>query len=168
MPRCLRFRVTAATNIRKPPFLTASGDLSHHLSSIAPVNPAVADPNLTDRARVFSGSKWEPLAGYCRAVRVGNRILVSGTTATHGADHAVAPNDAGAQATYILDKIIGAIRAHGAGPEHVVRTRIYLVDVEDCEAVSIAHGRFFSVTCPANTLLQVAKTRWPLSRRNRS
>ena len=142
---------------RKPPFLTASGDLSHHLSSIAPVNPVVPDPKLEDRARVFSGSKWEPLAGYCRAIRVGDRILVSGTTATHGADHVVAPNDAASQTTYILDKIIGAIRAHGAGPEHVVRTRVYLVDVEDCEAVSVAHGRFFSEVCPANTLLQVAK-----------
>ncbi|WP_339115528.1 aldo/keto reductase [Thioclava sp. GXIMD2076] len=142
---------------RKPPFLTASGDLSHHLNSIAPLHPALPDPNLPDRARVFSGSRWEPIAGYCRAVRVGERILVSGTTATHGADHAIAPDNAGAQTTYILDKIVAALRAHGAGPEHVVRTRIYLTDAEDCEAVSRAHGRFFAQHPPANTLLQVAR-----------
>ncbi|WP_349295016.1 aldo/keto reductase (plasmid) [Thioclava sp. 'Guangxiensis'] len=142
---------------RKPPFLTASGDLSHHLNSIAPLHPALPDPILPDRARVFSGSRWEPIAGYCRAVRIGERILVSGTTATHGADHAIAPDNAGAQTTYILDKIVAALRAHGAGPEHVVRTRIYLTDAEDCEAVSRAHGRFFAQHPPANTLLQVAR-----------
>ncbi|AWI86646.1 aldo/keto reductase (plasmid) [Alloyangia pacifica] len=142
---------------RKPPFLTASGDLSHHLSELPPVHPALADAALADRARVFTGSKWEPIAGYCRAVKVGNRILVSGTTATHGDSHNVAPGNAGAQTTYILDKIVAALRAHGAGPEHVVRTRVYLVDAEDCEAVSVAHGRFFADHPPANTLLQVAQ-----------
>lgn len=141
---------------RKPPFLTASGDLSHHLDAIPPLHSAVPDPALSDRARVFTGSRWEPLAGYCRAIRVGNRILVSGTTATHGTDHAIAPDHAGAQTTYILDKIIAALRAHGAGPEHVVRTRVYLMDADDCEAVSRAHGRVFAGICPANTLLQVA------------
>ena len=142
---------------RKPPFLTASGDLSHHLNEIPPVHPATPDAALPDRARVFTGSVWEPIAGYCRAVRVGDRILVSGTTATHGTDHAIAPDNAGVQTTYILDKIIASIRAHGAGPEHVVRTRVYLTDVADCEAVSIAHGRVFGDVCPANTLLQAAK-----------
>ncbi|WP_410217156.1 aldo/keto reductase [Paracoccus sp. (in: a-proteobacteria)] len=142
---------------RKPPFLTASGDLSHHLNAILPLHPSVADAALPDRARVFTGSKWEPLAGYCRAIRVGGRILVSGTTATHGNDHPVAPGNAGAQTTYILDKIGAALRAHGAGPEHVVRTRVYLTDADDCKAVSIAHGRFFGNYPPANTLLQVAR-----------
>lgn len=141
---------------RKPPFLTASGDLSHHLDALAPLHAAIPDAALPDRARVFSGSKWEPVAGYCRAVRVGNRILVSGTTATHGNDHAVAPGNAGAQTTFILDKIAAALRAHGAGPEHVVRTRIYLTDAADCESVSRSHGRMFGDICPANTLLQVA------------
>ncbi|MCT4368936.1 RidA family protein [Yangia mangrovi] len=117
----------------------------------------MADATLPDRARVFTGSKWEPIAGYCRAVKVGNRILVSGTTATHGDTHNVAPGNAGAQATYVLDKIVAALRAHGAGPEHVVRTRVYLIDAEDCEPVSIAHGRFFGDHPPANTLLQVAQ-----------
>lgn len=142
---------------RKPPFLTASGDLSHHLDAIPPVHPAIPDAALLDRSRVFTGSRWEPIAGYCRAIRVENRILVSGTTATHGDNHAVAPSNAGAQTTYILDKIVAALRALGAGPSHVVRTRIYLIDADDCEAVSIAHGRFFGEHPPANTLLQVAR-----------
>ncbi len=142
---------------RKPPFLTASGDLSHHLDAIPPVHPATPDAALPDRARVFTGSAWEPVAGYCRAIRAGNRILVSGTTATHGQDHAIAPGNAGAQATYVLDKILAAIRAHGGSPEHVVRTRVYLTDAADCEAVSRAPGRAFGTVCPANTLLEVAR-----------
>ncbi|RJE79186.1 aldo/keto reductase [Paracoccus sp. JM45] len=146
---------------RKPPFLTASGDLSHHLSAIAPVYPASPNAALPDRAWVLTHSKWEPIAGYCRAMRVGNRVLVSGTTATHGDDHAVAPQNAAAQATYVLDKIVAAVRAHGGGPEHIVRTRVYLTDIDDCEAVARVHGRFFGEVQPANTLLQVAALAGP-------
>ena len=136
---------------RKPPFLTASGDLSHHLSKIP---SAYAASPLPHRAglRVSSGNKWEPIAGYCRAIRVGNTIHVSGTTATHGNDRCVAPDDAGAQTTYILDKIAGAISAAGGSIEDVVRTRVYLRKQSDCEAVSLAHGRVFGELRPANTL----------------
>ena len=80
---------------RQPPFLTASGDLSHHLEMIESVLDVKTDAQ--GRMRAYSGSKWEPIAGYCRAVREGNRITVSGTTATHGHDHDVAPGHAGAQ-----------------------------------------------------------------------
>lgn len=139
---------------RKPPFLTASGDLSHHLAAIPSVYTAVAVPGREDRMRVSSGSIWEPLAGYSRAVRVGERILVSGTTATHGSDRCVAPGDPGAQTTYILDKIAASIAALGGSIEDVVRTRIYLKDAAQWEPVSRAHGRFFSVILPANTLIQ--------------
>ncbi|MDE2385108.1 MAG: aldo/keto reductase, partial [Alphaproteobacteria bacterium] len=137
---------------RKPPFLTASGDLSHHLSAIP---SAYAAEPLPHRAglRVSSGSKWEPIAGYCRAIRVGNAIHVSGTTATHGNNRCVAPGDAGGQATYILDKIGGAISAAGGKIEDVVRTRIYLRRESDCEVVSRAHGRVFGTLRPANTLI---------------
>ncbi|WP_108660283.1 aldo/keto reductase [Acuticoccus kandeliae] len=140
---------------RKPPFLTASGDLSHHLSAIPSVYSPGAMPERPARSRVSSGSKWEPIAGYSRAVRVGNRILVSGTTATHGEDRVVAPGDAGAQATYALDKIIAAIRALGGAPEDVVRTRCYLTDPAEAEAVSRAHGAVFGDIRPANTLLAI-------------
>ena len=141
---------------RKPPFLTASGDLSHHLDSLPPVWPRVAVPGTTDRWRVDSGSVWEPLAGYSRAVRVGDRILVSGTTATHGRGQLVGVGDAASQTVYILDKIAASVRALGGRLEDVVRTRVYLRDAADCEAVSAVHGRYFGEIRPANTLLQVA------------
>ena len=111
-------------------------------------------PGREDRLRVSSGSIWEPLAGYSRAVRVGDRILVSGTTATHGSNRCVAPGDPGAQATYILDKIAASISALGGKMEDVVRTRIYLKDASQWEPVSRAHGRFFSEVLPANTLVE--------------
>ena len=139
---------------RRPPFLTASGDLSHHLGEAARVYSAQASPSRPDRLRVSSGSVWEPIAGYSRAVRVKDMIHVSGTTATHGADRCVAPGDAGAQTTYILDKIAASIAACGGALEDVVRTRIYLRDASKWEAVSRAHGRVFGSILPANTLVQ--------------
>ncbi len=141
---------------RRPPFLTASGDLSHHLNSIAPVNPAPVVEGRKDQSRVSTGSYWEDVAGYCRAQRKGDRILVSGTTATAGEARIVAKADAAAQVTFILDKISSAISALGGKLEDIVRTRIYLVDMDDCEAVSRAHGRYFSEIRPANTLIGVA------------
>jgi diketogulonate reductase-like aldo/keto reductase/enamine deaminase RidA (YjgF/YER057c/UK114 family) len=139
---------------RKPPYLTASGDLSHHLGAIPNVFSATPMAQRPKRQRVSSGSVWEPAAGYSRAVRVKDRILVSGTTATHGADRCVAPGDAGAQATYILDKIAAAITALGGKIEDVVRTRIYLRDASKWEPVARAHGRMFGEIMPANTLIE--------------
>jgi aryl-alcohol dehydrogenase-like predicted oxidoreductase/enamine deaminase RidA (YjgF/YER057c/UK114 family) len=139
---------------RKPPFLTASGDLSHHLDAIPSIYQAEPVPGRPNRLRVSSGSVWEPIAGYSRAVRIGNRIIVSGTTATHGSDRCVAPGDPGAQTTYILDKIAASLAPLGGKMEDVVRTRIYLRDAEKWEPVSRAHGRFFGEILPANTLIQ--------------
>lgn len=140
---------------RRPPYLTASGDLSHHLDAIPSIYTAELVPGRPDRQRVSTGSVWEPLAGYSRAMRTGNTIRVSGTTATHGSDRVVAPGDAGAQAVYCLDKIAASLRALGGSMEDVVRTRVYLADVDDWEPVSRAHGRYFGETRPANTLLAV-------------
>jgi aryl-alcohol dehydrogenase-like predicted oxidoreductase/enamine deaminase RidA (YjgF/YER057c/UK114 family) len=141
---------------RRPPFLTASGDLSHHLASIPPVWPRQPVPGKPGRWRVDSGSVWEPLAGYARAQRIGERILVSGTTATHGEGQLVGPGDAAVQATYVLDKIAASIAALGGSLRDVVRTRVYLQDLADWQAVSAVHGRYFGDIRPANTLLQVA------------
>ena len=141
---------------RKPPFLTASGDLSHHLAALPRVfapRPGFARP---ERTAVDSGSRWEPIAGYARAVRAGSRILVSGTTATHGEGAVVCPGDAEAQTVYILDKIGAAIEALGGELDDVVRTRIYVRDVARAEAVARVHGRYFGAVRPANTLVQVA------------
>ena len=142
---------------RRPPFLTASGDLSHHLSAIPPYYQAQPVAGRPGRLRVDSGSVWEPVAGYSRAVRVGDRVLVSGTTATHGSGDMVCPHDPAGQATYILDKIAASLAALGARLEDVVRTRIYLQDAEDWEPVSRAHGSVFGAIRPANTLVEVGR-----------
>ncbi len=139
---------------RKPPFLTASGDLSHHLDALPKVYAKQAVPGHNNRWRISSGSMWEPLAGYSRALRTGNRILISGTTATHGAGQVVARDDAGAQTTWILDKIAAALSSLGGRLEDVIRTRVYLRDVTDVDAVAREHGRVFGAIRPANTLLQ--------------
>jgi enamine deaminase RidA (YjgF/YER057c/UK114 family) len=138
---------------RKPPFLTASGDLSHHLKAFPKVYQAQAIPARPDRLRIDTGSIWEPLAGYSRAVRIGERILVSGTTATHGAGEVIAPASPASQTVYILDKIRASIEALGGEMEDVVRTRVYLRNPDDWEEVSKAHGRVFGDIRPANTLI---------------
>ena len=140
---------------RRPPFLTASGDLSHHLDAVPSYFQATPDPGRPGRLRVDSGSVWEPIAGYSRAVRVGDRILVSGTTATHGAGKAVCAGDVAGQTTFILDKIGASLRALGGSLDDVVRTRVYLKDAGHWEAASRAHGRVFGEVRPANTLLEV-------------
>jgi len=138
---------------RRPPFLTASGDLSHHLDTI----PAAFAPEpVPGGARVLTGSQWEDIAGYCRAQRIGDRVLVSGTTAIAGLARAVAPGDAGAQTTYILDRILAAVASLGGRAEDVVRTRIYITDEADVLDISRAHGRVFGAIKPANTLVRVA------------
>ncbi|MBT6095494.1 MAG: aldo/keto reductase [Rhodospirillaceae bacterium] len=144
---------------RKPPFLTASGDLSHHLSEVEKPYKTVEVPGRGDRQWVLTGSEWEDIAGYCRAQRIGGRIVVSGTTATAtatvGADRVVAPDDAAAQTTFILDKIAASLGALGGSLDDVIRTRVYLTDADDALAVSKAHGRVFGDIKPANTLLCV-------------
>lgn len=138
---------------RVPPFLTASGDLSHHLSEMPRAVRATAGAR---GPHVLTGTKWEEIAGYARARQDGTLISVSGTTATAGIDRVVAPDDAGAQTTFILDRIAASLDALGAGVEDVIRTRIYLTDPADTEAVSRAHGRVFGAIKPANTLVVVA------------
>jgi aryl-alcohol dehydrogenase-like predicted oxidoreductase/enamine deaminase RidA (YjgF/YER057c/UK114 family) len=142
---------------RRPPFLTASGDLSHHLASIPKVYEAIPVEGREGRWRVDSGSVWEPIAGYSRAVRVGNRIFVSGTTATKGAGEAVCPGDPAGQTVFILDKIAASLSALGGRLEDVVRTRVYLKDAAQWEPVSRIHGRYFGETRPANTLLEISR-----------
>jgi enamine deaminase RidA (YjgF/YER057c/UK114 family) len=141
---------------RRPPFLTASGDLRHHLAGLPRVFEARGSAVRPERTAVDSGSRWEPIAGYARAVRRGHRILVSGTTATHGEGTVVCPGDAEGQTVYVLDKIGAAIEALGGELEDVVRTRIYVRDVACAEPVARVHGRYFGAVRPANTLVQVA------------
>ncbi|MCV2868939.1 aldo/keto reductase [Defluviimonas sp. WL0002] len=141
---------------RKPPFLTASGDLSHHLNTMPLACDTSPVPHRAGATRVATGSEWEDIAGYCRAQRIGDRIVVSGTTATAGSSRPVAPEDAAAQTTFVLDKIQAALMALGASAEDVIRTRIFITDESDALAVSRAHGRVFGAIKPANTLVVVA------------
>ena len=105
------------------------------------------------RRSVSSGTPWEEKYGYSRAVRVGDRILVSGTTAT-GPAGLVAKGDPGGQARFALDKIEKAIRDLGGTLGDVVRTRIYIARMEDWEAVAKVHGERFGKIRPANTLVR--------------
>ncbi len=136
---------------RKPPFLTASGDLSHHLETMPPPYPVKPGPK--GRTLVLSGTTWEPLAGFSRAHRLEDRIWISGTTATHG-EKAIGGNDAKAQFHFIIDKIEGALLSLGATLDDVVRTRVFVRDVYDWEDVARAHGERFGHIMPANTLVQ--------------
>ncbi len=106
-----------------------------------------------NRTAVSSGTKWEKLAGYARAVRVGDRILVSGTTATDPDGNLVGA-DAAAQARYALDKIERAINQLGGRIQDVVRTRVYVRNIADWEAVARVHGERFGAILPVNTLVE--------------
>jgi enamine deaminase RidA (YjgF/YER057c/UK114 family) len=106
------------------------------------------------RTKISSGTPWEALAGYSRAVRVGDTVYVSGTTASNEQGQVQNPGDAGAQATYIIRKIERALNEAGAALEDVVRTRIFVQHIADWEAVARAHGAIFGEIRPANTLVR--------------
>ena len=136
---------------RKPPFLTASGDLSHHVKGFPAPYPTKTLKS--GNTLVLSGTEWEEMAGYSRAVRAGNTIKVSGTTATHG-DAMIGGADLKAQTHFIIDKIEGAILSLGGTLEDIDRTRIFINDVNDWEPVARAHGERFKHIQPANTLVE--------------
>jgi aryl-alcohol dehydrogenase-like predicted oxidoreductase/enamine deaminase RidA (YjgF/YER057c/UK114 family) len=136
---------------RTPPFLTASGDLSHHVSHVPA--PFTTRRGTDGRTLALSGTPWEPMAGYSRAVRKGDRITVSGTTATHGS-RLVGGTDPAAQAHFCIDKIAGALQSLGGRLEDVVRTRVFVSDVAHWEPVARAHGERFGHILPANTLVE--------------
>jgi len=135
---------------RKPPFLTASGDLRHHLDTLPA--PYVSEMQDEDRYRASSGTVWESFAGYSRAVRKGKQIFLSGTTATQG-NRLVGGLSAASQMEFILDKMEGALRSMNGTIEDVVRTRVYVANARDWEAVARVHGRRFGNIRPANTLV---------------
>lgn len=110
--------------------------------------------NPSSKQTVSSNTIWEEIAGYSRAVRVGNQIHVSGTTATGPDGSVVGPGDLAAQTHYILDKIEHAIEQLGGSLTDVIRTRIYLADKNQWEPVARAHGERFGEIRPANTLVQ--------------
>lgn len=102
---------------------------------------------------MLSAGHWEDLAGYCRATRRGERIHVSGTTASHG-KRLIGGTDPAAQTHFVIDKIEGAIVSLGGSLEDVVRTLIYVRNADDWEPVARAHGEHFGHIQPANTLVE--------------
>jgi enamine deaminase RidA (YjgF/YER057c/UK114 family) len=107
-----------------------------------------------DRTQVATGSPYEPVVGFSRALRVGQRVLVSGT-APIWPDGSCDP-DPQVQAARCLEIILAALAEVGAGPEHVVRTRMFVVDAADWEAVGRAHGAVFADVRPVATMVVVA------------
>ena len=110
---------------------------------------------MKQRLNISSGTAWEDIVGYSRAVKVGNLVEVAGTTAVDEDGNVVGINDPGAQAHFILQKIEKALQAAGASMQDVIRTRMFVTDISRWEEVGRAHGAFFREVKPVATMVEV-------------
>ena len=109
------------------------------------------------RQNISSGAPWEATVGYSRAVRIGSQIWVAGTTATDENGSIIGANDVAAQTQYALEKIERALNEAGASMRDVVRTRIFVTDIGQWEAIGRVHGEFFADIRPAATMVEVSR-----------
>lgn len=107
--------------------------------------------------RVFSGAPWEQTVGYCRAIKTGRTIEISGTTAVNEQGEVIGKNNIALQTEYIIKKAEDALNKLGASLQHVTRTRMYVTNINNWEKVGHVHGRFFSQIQPTTTMVEVAK-----------
>jgi enamine deaminase RidA (YjgF/YER057c/UK114 family) len=112
---------------------------------------------MQDKQLISSGSKWEKIVGYSRAVRVGNIIEVSGTVSANEEGHIVGLGDAYEQTKFIFKKIEKALQAAGGSLDHVIRTRIFVTDISQWEKIGKAHGEIFKAIKPVTTMVEVSK-----------